>query len=670
MNYIAKPLSAIALAIALPFCAMAQNVIDVHPANNEGQLMTMRDAVSGRLTPRIPYTKVVRDSLEYFKIDMWGEEPDSTLPSARTYNGSIYCTVNGSNPDSEVAVAVSYDKNIRYGEVVSRNEFGIEGGLFWSPGHKKLAFYRKDESKVTEFPLLDIKTRTGSLNSIKYPMNGMDSERISLGVYDVDTRETVYLKIDDFDEERYLTNVSWGPDSKNIFVLVLDRSQKRMRLNQYRSDDGSFVRTILTEDNYKYVEPQDPLAFIGDRYHFIYRTNNRDGYFNLYLCDTLGTVRRITNVDADVALTSVTGNTVFYTSAEVSPVENHLFRVDINLVKGKKGASAASAKIGKPLRLTRERGWHNVIISKDGKNFFDRYSSFNVPIVYQVLTADGKGQILWKKSTKDPLASYKTGEVEFGTVKSADGKYDNYYRLFKPVDFDPSKKYPVVVYVYGGPHSQMVTDSWLGKIRMWEMLMSQKGYVVYVMDNRGTENRGQEYEQAIHRHCGRAEMQDQMEGVKMLCSKPWVDSSRIGVHGWSYGGFMTISLMTTYPDVFKVGVAGGPVIDWKWYEVMYGERYMETEKTNPNGFAQTSLINKAKNLKGKLLICQGANDKTCVWEHSLSFIQECIDYNIPVDYFPYPVSDHNVIGPNRVHLMDKVTAYFEDYLNAHGRKQE
>jgi dipeptidyl-peptidase-4 len=262
----------------------------------------------------------------------------------------------------------------------------------------------------------------------------------------------------------------------------------------------------------------------------------------------------------------------------------------------------------------------------------------------------------------DPLEGYRTGEVRLGTVKSADGLYDNYYRMFLPANFDPSKKYPVILYVYGGPHSQMVTDTWLGSVRMWEMLMAERGYIVYVQDNRGTEHRGAAFEKAINRQCGQAEMADQMVGIDWLRTLPYVDASRIGVHGWSYGGFMTITLITNHPDVFKVGVAGGPVIDWKWYEVMYGERYMDNPETNPEGFEKTSLINKATDLKGKLLICQGAIDNTVVWEHSLSFIQECIENNVQVDYFPYPVSEHNVTGPWREHLMQKVTDYFEDYL--------
>ena len=300
-------------------------------------------------------------------------------------------------------------------------------------------------------------------------------------------------------------------------------------------------------------------------------------------------------------------------------------------------------------------------MSPDCRHYVDTYSSINVPGVSDLRTADGK-LIKNLLTAEDPTLSYSYTEISLGIVKSADGKYDNYYRMIKPKDFDPSKKYPVIVYVYGGPHSQMVQNTFTAQLRRWEMYMAQRGYLVYVQDNRGTQNRGLEFEQAIHRQCGQAEMADQMEGVKMLMELPYVDKDRIGVHGWSYGGFMTISLITNYPDIFKVAVAGGPVIDWKWYEIMYGERYMDNPDTNPEGYAQTSLINKAKDLKGKLLICQGAIDPVVVWEHSLSFIRECIKNNVQVDYFPYPCAEHNVMGKDRVHLHDKISMYFEDYL--------
>ena len=554
----------------------------------------------------------------------------------------------GEKDGKEFAIGLSQDRNIVFGGSMMRNEFGFSQGYEWAPDGHKIAFYRKDQSRVTDFPLLNIKTRTGELELIKYPMNGMESELLQVGIYDFDKETTVWLDVTDFTEERYITNLSWSPDAKSVYAQVLDRSQHHMKLNQYDARDGHFVRTVLTEDNEAWVEPQDPIWFLegrGDR--FIYRTDNRDGYKNLYLVDTLGKIQRFTAVDADVEYVTNDGQYVYYTSAQISPVENHLFRQPV--------------KKGKAQQLTRGRGWHNIQLSKDRKWFLDRQSNLNNPVQLYLGSADGK-RYVGIGSQRDPLEGYASCRVELGTVPSADGLYENYYRLIYPKDFDPSKKYPVVLYVYGGPHSQLVQDSWLGSIRMWEMLMAQKGYMVYVQDNRGTSNRGAAFEKAINRQCGKAEMEDQMVGIKRLMALPYVDASRIGVHGWSYGGFMTISLMTTYPDVFKVGVAGGPVIDWKWYEVMYGERYMDNPETNPEGFAATSLIGKAPQLKGKLLICQGAIDDTVVWEHSLSFIQECIDRLIPVDYFPYPVAKHNVGGRNRIHLMDKVTQYFEDYL--------
>ena len=513
-------------------------------------------------------------------------------------------------------------KGIVCGETVSRNEFGINGGIFVSPDRRKIAFYKKDESRVTLFPLLDITTRTGTLKEIRYPMNGMESEIITLGVYDTSDR---------------------------IYIQVLDRSQKNMHLNAYDAADGKFLGTLFTEHDDRYVEPQYPLTFLpDDPEHFIYQTNVRDGYWNLYLGSVKGgEPKRIVKTDADLELVGIKGRYVYYYSFEVSAAQQHLFRADI--------------KTGKSQRLTVEPGWHTCSISPDGKYFLDTWSNLNTPLVVTLAQTDGrKPKELYRAD--DPTASLNFCPIEPGTIKSADGKYDNHYRLIKPIGFDPSKKYPVILYVYGGPHSQMVNESFHAKLRTWEMYMAQHGYVVFVMDNRGTQHHGADYEKAIHKQCGQAEMEDQMEGMRWLMSHDWVDRDRIGVHGWSYGGFMTISLMVNYPEVFKVGVAGGPVIDWKWYEVMYGERYMETEETNPEGFEKTSLIPRAKDLKGKLLICQGAIDNTVVWEHSLSFVEACIKAGVQLDYFPYPTHEHNVRGTDRVHLMQKVTDYFEDYL--------
>ena len=665
-----KKLSLILGALCLGLTLSAQpGIVSTRPANDQtGKVLTMEETILSReLSPMNIYATWENEgTLMMQKDGKWqaydiatGKSSDfsgrkSRQMQAITKDGSLYLIyANG----TERLIAERENDQITYGEYVSRNEFGIDGGIFWAPDSSKLAFYRKDESKVTTFPLLDITTRTGSLKEIKYPMAGMDSENVQLGIYDIRSGETVYAEVDDFGYDRYLTNITWAPDASMIYIQVLDRSQKHMKLNAYSAQNGEFIKTILSEDNEKYVEPFDPLYFIKGQDLFIYRTANRDGYRNLYLCDNDGNIRRLTSVNADVKYAGNDGRYVYYTSAEVSPVENHLFRIEVkNLKKG-----VAKASFGKPQRLTMAEGWHEIDLSPDCRNFIDSYSSLCTPRVVNLCSADGK--ILENLLTaEDPTLDYAYTEISLGTVKSADGQYDNYYRLIKPKDFDPSKKYPVIVYVYGGPHSQMVQNTYLGQLRRWEMYMAQRGYLVYVQDNRGTENRGIAFEQAIHGQCGQAEMADQIEGVKMLMELPYVDKDRIGVHGWSYGGFMTISLITNYPDIFKVAVAGGPVIDWKWYEVMYGERYMDHPDSNPEGYEKTSLINKAKDLKGKLLICQGAVDPVVVWEHSLSFIRECIKNNVQVDYFPYPCAEHNVMGKDRVHLHDKISMYFEDYL--------
>ena len=608
---------------------LAASIISVHPEGNpNARLLTVEEAVKQSVRSVYPE-----------KVKLWWDA-DSQLTREQP-----------KEPEHDWTLPEGKPPELCYGETVSRNEFGGSKWVIPSPDGTLLAVYRKDQSAVGSFPLFDITTRTGSTREIKYPMAGTPSEKLALCICRTDGTIVSELQTDDFDEERYLTNPTWSPDGKYIFVQVLSRTQHDMKLNMYRASDGSFVRTVLSEHNDAWVEPRDPLYFIKGSWNFLYRTDTRDGYRNLYLCDTLGVIARATPCDADVAYLANDGRYVYYTSAEVSPVENHLFRVRIN-----------GRRVSKPERITYEEGWHEIDMSPDCTKFIDRYSSVNVPGITVVKNADGEviNRIL---NAIDPLDEYAQCRMELGRVRSADRKFDNYYRLFYPRNYDPSKKYPLIVYVYGGPQSQMVSNKWLGDIRMWEMLMAQKGYFVYVQDNRGTTNRGAEFEKAINRQCGVAEAEDQLAGISELLARiPAIDRNRIGVHGWSYGGFMALTLATERPDLFKVTVAGGPVIDWKWYEVMYGERYMDTPQTNAEGYETTSLLNKAASIDGRVLICQGTLDDTVVWQNSLSFIQKCIEAERPVDFFAYPMEKHNMEGRARVHLYEKITDYFETYL--------
>ncbi|MDR2131307.1 MAG: S9 family peptidase [Odoribacteraceae bacterium] len=606
---------------------------------------------------------LLRHQGKEYRVDVVNKELHSTITyprgaanltyskAARRYaytrDNNLYCMDEAGN---SLPVTNDDNTNIVNGQSVSRNEFGIEGGIFWSPDGKRLAFYRKDESRVGSFPLLDITTRTGSAREIKYPMAGLDSEQLSIGVYDVASRQTCFLEVNDFGREQYLTNITWGPRSDVLYVQVLNRGQDQLRLNRYDASTGKCLATLFEEQAKTYVEPQHPLQFMDEKgERFIFTTNNRDGYFSLYLHDATGKlIKRLTPVAADVKFVAAdkAGRYLYYLSAEVSPVEEHLFRLDM--------------KNGKRVRLTTGEGWHHVQLNGGCSHFIDNYSNVNVPRVIELTSTDGKGSRRLLEA-KNPFASYATGEVTLGTIQADDG-VDLYYRLIKPLHFDPARTYPVIHYVYGGPHSQLVKNTWKASLSLWEMYMAQRGYVVFILDNHGTAHRGKAFEDVIHRRCGQQEMADQLKGIEFLKSQPWVDADRIGVHGWSYGGFMTISLITNYPAIYKVAVAGGPVIDWKWYEVMYGERYMDTPKENPEGYALTSLLSKAKDLKGKLLICQGVLDPVVVMEHSLSFVNACIEHNVQMDYFPYPRAEHNVMGRHRVHLMQKVTDYLDAVL--------
>ncbi len=536
------------------------------------------------------------------------------------------------------------------GQAVSRNEFGITQGTFWSPNGNYLAWYRKDESRVTLYPLVDIRHRVARLKNIRYPMAGMESEEIHLFVYDRKNNTTREI-ITPGPYDQYLTNIAWSPDEKYIFIAVLNREQDHMWLNRYDVETGKKDRTLFEEEDSHYVEPLHPVRFLPEHPGEFIWQSCREGNNQVFLYDTSGRmIRNLTPGEYDV--TDVLGfanhdNYMYYVSAEVSPLQRHIYRVDL--------------KNGKKKRLTLVHGTHQGILSSDGNYLIDRYSNLQTPRVIEIISAEGK-PVKRLLTARDPWRDRRLGRVILDSLPAEGDSPVLYYRLIKPVNFDPSKKYPAVVYVYGGPHSQLVTDSWLGQSRMWQHYMAGQGYVSLTLDNRGTAGRGFDFESCIHGHLGDFEVKDQMRGVKYLKSLPYVDTARIGVHGWSYGGFMTLSMMLKNPGVFKAGVAGGPVTDWKYYEVMYGERYMDRPRENPEGYAEADLKNYVDGLKGHLLMIHGAMDSTVVWQHSLTLLRAFISHGRQVDYFVYPTHPHNVRGYDRIHLMRKVSDYFDEYL--------
>ncbi len=555
-----------------------------------------------------------------------------------------------STKESAVAIAQASDDGITYGQTVHRNEFGINKGTFWSPKGNYLAFYRKDESMVADYPLVNIETRIASVDNTKYPMAGMASEEVAVCIYNVNNGDTLHLKTAS-PVNRYFTNIAWTPDEKYILLAELNRGQNHMQLNKYDISTGEKISTLFEERDEQWVEPLHPALFVpGSDDKFVWYSM-RNGHTSLYLYNVNGElIRQLTDNDTEV--TGVTGfdrksRRLFFTGTTGDAMNNYAYEVSLSS--------------GKMKQIISSEATHYIKVSSSGKYILDFYSSLNVP--YKVDLLDGSGRVKEELYTApNPYDGIEVGEVKLLKIKSADGATDLNARIVLPPNFDSSKKYPVIVYVYGGPHSQLVKNRWLGGASGWQLYMAQKGYIAFTMDNRGTQYRGEEFEQIIHRNLGKAEVADQMKGVDYLKTLSYVDSTRIGVHGWSYGGFMTISMMLQHPDVFKVGVAGGPVIDWKYYEVMYGERYMDTPQENPDGYEAANLNKQVKGLKGRLMIIHGAVDPTVVWQHSLSFVRSCVENEVQLDYFVYPRHEHNVRGHDRVHLMTKVTRYFDDFL--------
>lgn len=549
--------------------------------------------------------------------------------------------------------AISNDDNkcIVYGQEVHRSEFGITKGIFWSPDESKLAFYRMDESMVEDYPLVNVSARQAKLVAFKYPMAGMTSHHVTLGVYDIHSGTTTYMNTGE-PKEHYLTNIAWNPSSDAIYIAEINRDQNHMQLNRYNAATGQFDKKLFEEKHDKYVEPENPVMFVKENDNQFIWQSKRSGYNHLYQYDVSGKlVKQLTKGEWEVSSVigfDANGQNLYFTSTNPTPMDRHVYSVNLKSGKYKEYTTSVS-------------GTHSASLSGSGRYLIDRYSSHDNAGAIDLIDTKSNKSVLLAQAV-NPFEGYDVPTVISGTIMSADDVSHLHYRMVRPVDFDPTKKYPVAIYVYGGPHSQMVQNRWRYGSGGWEMYMAQRGHIVFVLDNRGTSNRGIEFENVTHRQLGVEEVKDQMRGVYFLKSLPYVDADRLGVHGWSYGGFMTINMLLRHPDVFKVGVAGGPVTDWKYYEIMYGERYMDSPQDNPEGYEETSLLNKADKLKSRLLIIHGDEDPVVVMQHSLQFIKSAIDAGTHPDFFVYPGHGHNMMGKDRVHLHEHITRYFDDWL--------
>lgn len=637
------------LRTILPSDAQIKRFPSVVALPSQKPLLQMH--IAGKEYTIDPDAKALRDVTAY---------PQGTVAHAHNPSRSHVAVVCESNISiiplrtREAVTKVTHDgsETIVYGQSVHQNEFGIDGGLFWSPDGNKLAFYRMDQSMVEPYPILHVSARRPFEEMQYYPMAGTPSHQVTLGVYDTQTGKTIYMNTG-LPADKYLTNIAWTPDSQSILIAEVNREQTDCSLNMYDALSGQLVRTIISEHDDVYTEPQLPVQFVpGNSSQFVWQSR-RDGFTHLYLYDISGKVlRQLTQGAWEVTSFlgfSADGRNLFYQSTTQSPLDRHVYRLS---VKG----------TGKPQLLTPDAGWHSARINPKGTYLLDTHESASVARKITLRQAKGGGLQASLLEAHDPDTDFLTPQIELGSIKAADGQTDLHYRLIRPYNFDPSQSYPAIIYVYNGPHAQLVQNRYRSAARGWELNMANLGYIILTVDGRGSAYRGAKFEQVIHRRLGINEMADQMQGVELLRSLGYVDMNRLGVYGWSYGGFMTTNLMLTHGDTFKVGVAGGPVIDWSRYEIMYGERYMDSPQDNPEGYKANNLLLRAGDLKGRLLLIHGTIDPVVIWQHSLLFVQAAVKAGTHPDYMVYPEHQHNVLGPDRVHLNEVITRYFQDHL--------
>ncbi len=568
---------------------------------------------------------------------------------AWTKKNNIYITTTTIN---NRRITTDSNKHIVYGKTVSRREFGITKGMFWSPKGNLLAFYCKNIKDVGEYPVYELNDSSG-IKMIRYPMAGTQSEYITLGIYNTRKNKTTYINAGKKHSNNYITSVTWGPDEKYIYCGILNRGQDHLKLNKYRAEDGKKINTLFEEKDKQYVEPQHQLSFLhGNQDQFIW-LSRRDGYYHAYLYDTSGTMlKQLTSGAWDIyKIKRITDDDrlMAFIANKEDPMNFYLYVVNLQSLEIKK--------------VSRHKGCHNGKLSANGKYMLDWFSTTEIPRCVEILDLKGNNISTLTKKEK-PFTAYQILSPETGTLKAADGITDLFYKIIKPPGMEPGRQYPAIVYIYGGPHNQLVKNCWPSSFECWQYYMAQKGYVVFTMDNRGSAFRGEAFEQTIHRNLGNKEMEDQLTGLAWLKKQEFIDTGRIGIYGWSYGGFMAMSLLIHYPDVFTCGIAGAPVTNWDYYEMMYGERYMDTPMQNPQGYARSDLPSHAGNLENDLLIIHGANDSTVVLQNSLQFVKACINSGASdhLEYFVYPGSDHHINGWREQHLFEKMENYFDERL--------
>jgi dipeptidyl-peptidase-4 len=529
---------------------------------------------------------------------------------------------------------------------VYEEEFAFSQAFFWSPDSKSIAFYRFDESNVREYQLTTYGDLYPEQEKYKYPKAGEDNSKVSIFVWNVDSGKSLSVDIGQ-ETDIYIPRVKWTEVSGVLAFYRMNRHQNKLELLLADAGTGK-SHIVYTEENKTYIEINDHWHFLKNNSGFLL-TSEKDGYRHIYLYTIEGKpVRQLTSGKwevTDIAGIDELNNKLYYVSTEVSPLERNVYRIGLD---GKNKTC-----------LTPKKGYNVPAFSSKCTYFINRWSDINTPSFTSVNNSDGTEvrMIQDNAKMKETMKEYGFGKTDFFTFKTNDGVELNGWML-KPADFDPLKKYPVLFTIYGGPGSQTVMNLW-GMVNSWDQLFAQNGIIVVSVDNRGTGARGEEFKKCTYLQLGKFETLDQIEAAKYLGSLSYVDKDRIGMWGWSFGGYMTLSCMTIGADYFKMGVAVAPVTNWKYYDNIYTERFMQTPKENPEGYESNSPINHVARLKGKLLIIHGMSDDNVHTQNSYDFIAALVSANKQFEMQLYPNSNHGIYtGKNTTfHLYTRMTEF-------------
>ncbi|KXI30303.1 peptidase S9 [Paraglaciecola hydrolytica] len=537
-------------------------------------------------------------------------------------------------------------------EFVAQEEMSRMTGYWWSPDERYIAFTQIDESPVQQVTRSEIYADSIQMITQRYPAAGTPNVLIKLAVMDVASQQTQWVDLGE-DKDIYLNRVDWMADSRNLTYQMQPRSQQTLLLKAYNLHDKK-QSTLLTETSAMWINLHDDLHFLSDKKQFVW-ASERDGFKHLYLYNNDGTlVKQLTKgpwVVDDIKAIDEKKQLIYFTGRVDTPTEAHLYSV--------------SLKNDELKRITQRRGFHNISFSQDASIYVDNFSTVNSPAQVSLHRANGE-HITWLSEnaidTNHPLFAYQEQWVkpDIASFKAEDGT-ELYYRLYKPQNLQ--EKHPVIVYLYGGPHAQQVTNSWAGNRGLLFQHWVNKGYVVFTLDNRGSNYRGKAFEDPIYKKMGDIEVRDQIEGVKFLRNLPYVDATRIGIHGHSYGGYMTLMGMFKAGDYFQAGVAGAPVTDWELYDTFYTERYMGDPRTDKAAYTASSVFPYAKDLKGDLLIYHGMADDNVLFTHSTMLYKHLQDLAIPFESMDYPGKKHSINGKNTgIHLYKTITNFFDKHF--------